>query len=115
MPTTDSIMDAASIFGHALPNLSPFILSASSNFAHQTVQRVDIGVWVQHRRALLLATNLNDAAKTVQASAKGVGLEAGGEKILDGGFGEEATILLRSGRVEIRLPALGSVGYVFNW
>lgn len=102
------------MIGHALPALTPFILSSASAFFGTAVSRVDVGSWSQAHagKALVLATNLNAFAQSV--TVKVPGLQRGRtEKVLDSGGGS-ATVDA-SGAVRISLPVSGSVGYVFTW
>ncbi|KAI0042750.1 hypothetical protein FA95DRAFT_1563995 [Auriscalpium vulgare] len=94
-PTPADIKAAASIFAHALPALTPFILSSplSSPPVHYqhivTANRLDLGVWSGGSGAVLVvAANLNyfDVAVKIGEALTGVaGVARQPKLIMDGG------------------------------
>jgi hypothetical protein len=56
------IKQYASTFAKLLPDLVPYIFDVEGLFTHITHGSVDMGIWINGSRALVLATNLGTVA-----------------------------------------------------
>lgn len=84
-PTTPEIKAASVLLARALPRLTPFLFSHTAVFSAAKVGRVDVAVWRERGRALVLATTLGYVGAEVQVKELGLGRVGGVERVLDGG------------------------------
>jgi hypothetical protein len=65
-PTTADIKSSASLLALALPSITPFLFSPNTTFTQYTSPgRIDVGLWTDGGKTLVLASNLNYANATL--------------------------------------------------
>jgi hypothetical protein len=67
-PTSDDIKASFSALALSIPTLKKYILAAGAVFQSYSVNRIDVGLWTVGNETLLLATNLNYNAYSLDLS-----------------------------------------------
>jgi hypothetical protein len=105
-PTTDDIQASASSLAKAMPKISTFLFSHSATFQGYFVNGVDIGVWKDGSKTLVLATNTAYTQATVPLSALGIQSGKTQTAVLDSGAKVVGDNLV--------LTSVGTGGFVFH-
>ncbi|KAF9529879.1 hypothetical protein CPB83DRAFT_811551 [Crepidotus variabilis] len=107
-PTTADIKNAASKLALISPQLAAYVLNPKASHAQVTVNRVDFGSWSLGTTTLVLATNLNYAATSVQFKDVGLSTANRIEQILDTGAKTDEIAGILS------FESIGSGGFIIH-
>ncbi len=96
-PASADVTAAGAALSSAIKaSLKDYILNPSARFAHEVVDRVDVGMWTVGGKTLVLATNLNYASKSFDLSGVplvGDQAKSGAKQVYDSGAKISGTTL----------------------
>lgn len=85
-PTSTDIKASASSFALSLPHMTPFFFSPTAIFRQVTTSsRVDVGLWTDGSKTLVLATNMNYATAKVVLRDLGLNGVGPAQQVYSGG------------------------------
>jgi len=106
------LLDSASILGHALPTITPFLLAPPSAMTFTAIREpagIDVGSWTLGTKTLVMGTNFLVRSATVTVGPSGK--DASVQEVFNTG----ASIGAQAGKgFEVQLASLGSVALVFS-
>lgn len=109
-PTTPEIKAASSALAKALLSLTSFLFSHTAVFTSFYQAGTDLGVWKDGSRTLIIATNLQYTAISIDTSTLGLSIGSSVTPMLNSG----ATIQRIGGKSILSFESVGSGAWIFS-